>query len=53
MTIVILDYATLGYDLDLTPAEKFGKVVKYENSNFIAIIGNTFISIYFFLYISQ
>ena len=32
MTIVILDYATLGYDLDLTPAEKFGKVVKYENS---------------------
>jgi glycerate dehydrogenase len=32
MTIVILDYATLGYDLDLTPAERFGKVVKYENS---------------------
>lgn len=32
MTIVILDYATLGYDLDLTPAERFGKVIKYENS---------------------
>ena len=32
MTIVILDYATLGYDLDLTPAERFGEVIKYENS---------------------
>lgn len=32
MTIVVLDYATLGYDLDLTPAERFGEVIKYENS---------------------
>ena len=33
MTIVILDYATLGYDLDLTPAEKFGTVIKYANTS--------------------
>ncbi len=32
MTIVILDYATLGYDLDLSGAEKYGTVVKYETS---------------------
>ena len=32
MHIVILDYATLGYDLDLSGAEKFGTVTKYENS---------------------
>ena len=32
MTVVILDYATLGYDLDLSGAEKYGKVVKYETS---------------------
>ena len=30
MNIVILDYATLGYDLDLSGAEKFGNVIKYE-----------------------
>ena len=32
MHIVILDYATLGYDLDLSGAEKYGTVTKYENS---------------------
>lgn len=32
MTVVILDYATLGYDLDLSGAEKYGTVVKYETS---------------------
>jgi glycerate dehydrogenase len=32
MNIVILDYATLGYDLDLSGAEKFGNVTKYEKS---------------------
>ena len=30
MNIVILDYGTLGYDLDLSGAEKFGNVIKYE-----------------------
>ncbi len=33
MNIVILDYATLGYDLDLSPAEKFGTVIKYETTH--------------------
>ena len=33
MKIVILDYATLGYDLDLSGAEKFGTVIKYEKSS--------------------
>ena len=33
MTIVILDYATLGYDLDLSGAEKYGTVVKYETTS--------------------
>lgn len=32
MNIVILDYATLGYDLDLSGAERFGKVIKYERT---------------------
>ncbi|MBO5212188.1 MAG: hydroxyacid dehydrogenase [Clostridia bacterium] len=32
MNIVILDYATLGYDLDLSGAEKFGNVIKYEKT---------------------
>ena len=32
MKIVILDYATLGYDLDLSGAEKYGTVVKYETT---------------------
>ncbi|MBQ8163662.1 MAG: hydroxyacid dehydrogenase [Clostridia bacterium] len=32
MNIVILDYATLGYDLDLSGAEKFGAVIKYERT---------------------
>ena len=32
MNIVILDYKTLGGDLDLSGAEKFGKVIKYEAS---------------------
>ena len=32
MKIVILDYATLGYDLDLSGAEKFGTVIRYERS---------------------
>ena len=33
MKIVILDYATLGYDLDLSGAEKFGTVIRYERSS--------------------
>ena len=32
MNIVILDYATLGYDLDLSGAERFGNVIKYEKT---------------------
>ena len=32
MKIVILDYATLGYDLDLSGAERFGEVIKYERT---------------------
>ena len=32
MNIVILDYKTLGDDLDLSGAEKFGKVIKYATS---------------------
>ena len=32
MNIVILDYATLGYDLDLSSAEKYGTVIKYETT---------------------
>lgn len=32
MKIVILDYATLGYDLDLSGAEKYGTVEKFETS---------------------
>jgi glycerate dehydrogenase len=32
MNIVILDYKTLGDDLDLSGAEKFGKVIKYPTS---------------------
>jgi len=32
MTIVILDYATLGYDLDLSGAERYGTVIKYETT---------------------
>lgn len=32
MNIVILDYATLGYDLDLSRAERFGTVIKYEKT---------------------
>ena len=32
MKIVILDYATLGYDLDLSSAERFGEVIKYETT---------------------
>ena len=32
MNIVILDYITLGEDLDLSPAAKFGKVIKYPTS---------------------
>ncbi len=33
MKIVILDYATLGYDLDLSGAEKYGEVIKYEKTS--------------------
>ena len=33
MNIVILDYATLGYDLDLSGAERFGNVIKYEKTS--------------------
>ena len=33
MKIVILDYATLGYDLDLSGAEKYGEVIKYERTS--------------------
>ncbi|MBQ9743650.1 MAG: hydroxyacid dehydrogenase [Clostridia bacterium] len=33
MKIVILDYATLGYDLDLSGAGKYGTVVKYETTS--------------------
>ena len=29
MNIVILDYKTLGDDLDLSGAEKFGKVINF------------------------
>lgn len=32
MKIVILDYATLGYDLDLSGAGRFGEVIKYERT---------------------
>ena len=32
MNIVILDYITLGEDLDLSPASRFGTVIKYETS---------------------
>ena len=32
MNIVILDYITLGEDLDLSPATKFGNVIKYPTS---------------------
>lgn len=32
MKIVILDYATLGYDLDLSGAERYGEVIKYEKT---------------------
>lgn len=32
MNIVILDYKTLGSDLDLSSAEKFGTVIKYPTS---------------------
>lgn len=32
MNIVILDYATLGYDLDLSGASRFGNVIKYERT---------------------
>ncbi len=32
MNIVILDYVTLGEDLDLSPASKFGNVIKYPTS---------------------
>ena len=32
MNIVILDYITLGEDLDLSPASKFGKVIKSPTS---------------------
>lgn len=32
MNIVILDYITLGEDLDLSPASKFGNVIKYPTS---------------------
>ena len=32
MKIVILDYATLGYDLDLSGASRFGNVIKYERT---------------------
>ena len=32
MNIVILDYKTLGDDLDLSGAEKFGTVIKYPTS---------------------
>ncbi len=32
MKIVILDYATLGYDLDLSGAQRFGEVIKYERT---------------------
>ena len=33
MKIIILDYATLGYDLDLSGAEKYGEVIKYEKTS--------------------
>ncbi len=33
MNIVILDYITLGEDLDLSPAERFGNVIKYPTSS--------------------
>ncbi len=33
MKIVILDYATLGYDLDLSGAKRFGNVIKYEKTS--------------------
>ena len=33
MKIAILDYATLGYDLDLSGASKFGEVIKYETTS--------------------
>ncbi len=33
MKIVILDYATLGYDLDLSGAQAFGEVIKYEKTS--------------------
>ena len=33
MKIVILDYATLGHDLDLSAAEKYGEVIKYETTS--------------------
>ena len=32
MNIVILDYKTLGDDLDLSVAEKYGKVTKYTTT---------------------
>ena len=32
MNIVILDYITLGEDLDLSPASKFGNVIKYPTT---------------------
>lgn len=32
MKIVILDYATLGYDLDLSGAKKYGEVIAYEKT---------------------
>lgn len=32
MKIVILDYATLGCDLDLSGAQRFGEVIKYERT---------------------
>ena len=32
MNIVILDYITLGEDLDLSPASRFGNVIKYPTS---------------------
>ena len=33
MNIVILDYITLGEDLDLSPAARFGTVIKYPTSS--------------------
>ena len=32
MKIVILDYATLGYDLDLSGAKQYGEVITYEKT---------------------